>query len=82
MRFATKKAVVIKQLVVSQQKMDIDEHVMNTQSTKKDSVIIIRKASGFFLDTELEKALYRLEERGLVESVNDDEYQITFRRIA
>ena len=43
-------------------------------------LIRLRKASGFFLDAELEKALYRLEERGLVESVNDDEYQITFRK--
>ena len=43
-------------------------------------LIRLRRQSGFFLDAELEKALYRLEERGLVESVNDDEYEITFRR--
>ena len=49
---------------------------------RKNEMVNVRKASGFFLDTELEKALYRLEERGLVESVNDDEYEITFRRIA
>ena len=46
-----------------------------------DDLIRLRRQSGFFLDTELEKALYRLEERGLVESVNDDEYQITFRKV-
>ena len=48
---------------------------------RKNEMVKVRKASGFFLDTELEKALYRLEERGLVESVNDDEYQITFRKV-
>ena len=47
-----------------------------------DNIIHLRKSSGFFLDAELEKALYRLEERGLVESVNDDEYEITFRKVA
>ena len=47
---------------------------------RKNEMVKVRKASGFFLDAELEKALYRLEERGLVESVNDDEYEITFRR--
>ena len=46
-----------------------------------NDLIRLRKASGFFLDIELEKAFYRLEERGLVESVNDDEYQITFRKV-
>ena len=53
---------------------------MNEQ-IKNDDLIRLRKASGFFLDAELEKALYRLEERGLVESVNDDEYEITFRKV-
>ena len=48
---------------------------------KENDLIRLRKASGFFLDAELEKALYRLEERGLVESVNDDEYQIIFRKV-
>ena len=53
---------------------------MNEQKKNKD-LIRLRKFSGNFLDTELEKALYRLEERGLVESVNDDEYQIIFRKV-
>ena len=53
---------------------------MNNELLNTDDLIRLRKASGFFLDAELEKALYRLEERGLVESVNDDEYEITFRR--
>ena len=46
-----------------------------------DDLILIRRFSGFFLDAELEKAFYRLEERGLVESVNDDEYEIIFRKV-
>ena len=59
---------------------------MNSQDSKNSpdsstNKIRVRRQSGFFLDAELEKALYRLEERGLVESVNDDEYQITFRKV-
>ena len=55
---------------------------MNTtyELLNTDDIIRLRRHSGFFLDAELEKALYRLEERGLVESVNDDEDEITFRR--
>ena len=58
---------------------------MNSQDSKNSpdsptNKIRVRRQSGFFLDAELEKAFYRLEERGLVESVNDDEYEITFRR--
>ena len=58
---------------------------MNSKDSKNSpdsstNKIRVRRQSGFFLDAELEKALYRLEERGLVESVNDDEYEITFRR--
>ena len=59
---------------------------MNSKDSKNSpdsstNKIRVRRQSGFFLDAELEKALYRLEERGLVESVNDDEYQITFRKV-
>ena len=53
---------------------------MNNELPNTDDLIRLRRQSGFFLDAELEKALYRLEERGLVESVNDNEYEITFRR--